>query len=103
MIKKGKLSAIRDEAGNYIIDKSEFYRVFPDANAKRTETKKEALEVEITYLKEMVAEKSRQNEFLVQQLQESATEKTALIETLNSNQRLLEHKSKPRKKFLGLF
>ncbi|WP_425169078.1 helix-turn-helix domain-containing protein [Legionella sp.] len=38
MIKKGKLSAIRTEGGNYLIDKSVFYRVFPDVHNKRSHT-----------------------------------------------------------------
>jgi len=29
IIKKGKLSAHRDESGQYFIDKSEFFRVYP--------------------------------------------------------------------------
>jgi len=110
MIKKGKLSAIRTEGGNYLIDKSEFYRVFPDAHTKRwvTQTDEQgsrtALEVEVKYLKEMLAEKAKQNEFLHKQLEASNIEKSALIETLSSNQKLLEHTSqKKRKKFLGIF
>lgn len=38
LIKKGKLSATRDEGGDYLIDRSEFYRVFPDAHNKRSHT-----------------------------------------------------------------
>ena len=37
MIKKGKLCASRDDGGNYLIDKAEFYRVFPDAHTKRSQ------------------------------------------------------------------
>jgi len=111
LIKKGKLSASRDDGGNYLIDKSEFYRVFPDAHTKRTVTNTDeqgsrtALEVEVKYLKEMLAEKAKQNEFLHKQLEASNIEKSALIETLTSNQKLLEHTSqkKKRKKFLGVF
>lgn len=110
MIKKGKLSATRDEAGNYTIDKSEFYRVFPETHSKRTVTNEEetisrtSLEVEIKYLKEMLSEKDKQNEFLQKQLEIANNEKTSLIETLGSNQKLLEHSTKiKRKKFLGIF
>lgn len=110
MIKKGKLSATRDEAGNYTIDKSEFYRVFPEMHSKRTVTNEEetisrtSLEVEIKYLKEMLSEKDKQNEFLQKQLEIANNEKTSLIETLGSNQKLLEHSTKiKRKKFLGIF
>ena len=110
MIKKGKLSAIRDESKNYLIDKSEFYRVFPDAHAKPTvayndeQISRTTLEVELKHLKEMLAEKVKQNEFLNKQLEAVNTEKISLIEILTSNQKLLEHTNqKKRKKFLGIF
>lgn len=111
MIKKGKLSATRDEGGNYLIDKSEFYRVFPDAHNKRSgtnngdESSRIVLEKEVQHLKEMLAEKSKQNEFLHRQLEVATTEKSMLMETLSSNQKLLEHSNKApkRKKILGIF
>ena len=110
MIKKGKLSATRDDGGNYLIEKSEFYRVFPDAHNKRSITKngdessRIVLEKEVQHLKEMLAEKSKQNEFLHKQLEMAATEKSMLLDTLNSNQKLLEHNNGKRKKrFLGIF
>lgn len=110
LIKNGKLSAKRNDCGNYLIDKSEFYRVFPGAHTKRSVTNDDesssriVLEVEVKYLKEMLAEKAKQNEFLQKQLEKATTEKNALIETLTSNQKLLEHTSqRKRKKFLGVF
>jgi DNA-binding transcriptional MerR regulator len=110
LIKKGRLSASRDDSGNYLIDKSEFYRVFPDAHTKRIVTHNDefgsrtALEVEVKYLKEMLTEKANQNEFLHKQLEAANTEKSALIETITSNQKLLEHTNqRKRKKFLGIF
>lgn len=110
MIKKGKLSAARDDGGNYLIEKSEFYRVFPDAHNKRSDANngdngsRVVLEAEVQHLKEMLAEKSKQNEFLHKQLEVAATEKSMLLETLNSNQKLLEHSStKKRKRLLGIF
>jgi excisionase family DNA binding protein len=110
MIKKGKLSASRDDGGNYIIDKSEFYRVFPDAHNKRSQANNDndstriVLEMEVQHLKEMLAEKNKQNEFLHKQLETATTEKTMLLETLSSNQKLLEYTSKgKRKRFLGIF
>ena len=110
MVKKGRLSATRDNGGNYVIDKSEFYRVFPDAHTKRTQANnggdntRTILEMEVQHLKEMLAEKSKQNEFLHKQLETATAEKTMLLETLSSNQKLLEHSSKgKRKRFLGMF
>lgn len=63
------------------------------------------LEMEIQYLKEMLTEKNKQNEFLHKQLETAIVEKTMLLETLSSNQKLLEHKTSKvkRKKFLGIF
>lgn len=110
IIKKGKLSATRDWSGNYQINKAEFYRVFPHAHNKRIDannneqSSRTALEMEIQYLKNMLAEKSKQNEFLYKQLETASIEKTVLLETLTSNQKLLECSSnRKRKKFFGLF
>lgn len=108
LIKGGKLSASRDDGGNYMIDKSEFYRVFPSANTTRTLTNNDAdgsrtvLENEIRHLQEMLAEKKRQNEILLNQLEASTTEKIMLLETLSSNQKLLEHRGR-RKRLFGIF
>lgn len=110
MIKKGRLSAARDNGGNYLIDKSEFYRVFPETHKKRSDANNDdnstrtVLEMEVQHLKEMLAEKNKQNEFLYKQLETATTEKTMLLETLSSNQKLLEHSSKSkRRKFLWIF
>ncbi len=112
LIKKGRLSASRDDSGNYLIDKSEFYRVFPDAHINgmkmhsNEQSSRIAFEIEIKYLKEMLTEKSKQNEFLYKQLEASNAEKNTLIETLTSNQKLLEYtnkKKRKRKKFFGVF
>ena len=114
LITRGKLSAIRDNGKNYLINKSEFYRVFPtahineqarihahnDDNSSRT-----VLEAEVRHLQAMLAEKNKQNEFLHQQLEAATTEKAALLESLKSNQNFLEHQETTRKKrrFFGLF
>jgi excisionase family DNA binding protein len=128
-IKSGKLSALKDEAGNYRIDKAELYRVYPESFDPRTEaqgaqssentaqdthdkTQIALIEKELEHLKEMLAEKKAQIEFLKEQLIKEGLEKSKLLETLSSNQRLLEHKTqqetpvdsdKKRKKFLGIF
>ncbi len=87
---------------NYLIDKTELYRVFPNAHPKKQEEKskeisQEILETEIKHLREM-------NGFLNKQLETAALEKTMLLETLSSNQKLLEYSRKnERKKFLGIF
>ena len=118
LIKNGKLSATRDQSGNYLIEKSEFYRVFPEAfNARHdaTFTIKESRQFrdsEINHLETILSEKTRHNEFLQKQLEfigsqlESATlEKTRLLDTISHQQKLIEHQGgkKARKKLFGLF
>jgi excisionase family DNA binding protein len=95
MVKSGVISAQRGGGGKYLIDKSEFYRVFPD-RMERPDAKpvREPSEQEIRLLKE-------QNEFLKEQLQIANEEKKSLLKTLESTQKLIE--LKPRKKFLGIF
>ena len=100
LIASGKLCAHRDESGSYRIDKSEFYRVFPELFAseeQRTEAtnsepneRTQLLEEQIKFLKEM-------NELLKYQLDNATSEKGKLIDTLNSNQRLLEYHAEKKK------
>jgi len=40
---------------------------------------------------------------LEEQLRQSNKEKETILDTLRSNQRMLEHQSKPRRKLLGIF
>lgn len=110
MIKDGRLSATRTENNSYSIDKSEFFRVFPDAHPevrqrKQMQSSPDELrivhETEIKYLKQI-------NDLLQAQLDEaksliekSEKEKTALFEALGSTQKLLEHTK--RKKLFGVF
>ena len=118
LIKNGTLSATRDQSGNYLIEKSEFYRVFPDAfNTRHDATyvikeSQQCRDNEISHLEAMLSEKTRHNEFLQKQLEfigsqlESATlEKTRLLDTIGNQQKLIEHQSskKARKKLFGLF
>ena len=95
MVKSGVISAQRGEGGKYLIDKSEFYRVFPD-HMERPKAKpvRESSEQELRLLRE-------QNEILKEQLQIANEEKKSLFKTLESTHRLIE--LKPRKKFLGIF
>ncbi|HHF7341017.1 TPA: helix-turn-helix domain-containing protein [Legionella anisa] len=100
-IKNGKISAERDESGQYFIQKSEFFRVYPDSmrpdndgNAKKN-AEKEALkflEEKIRHLEEMVSEKNKHNVFLTQQLTSFTEEKSKMLDAINSHARLLEHK-----------
>lgn len=105
-ITSGKLSATRGSDGKYLIDRSEFYRVFPDAHKQKSqENAKEISEEiflnEIKHLKEM-------NNFLYKQLETAEKEKNYLLEMLKSSQKLLEHSSEraektKRKKIFWIF
>ena len=100
MIKGGSLSAYRDKGNKYLIDKSEFYRVFPDL-MPRTDaiTREPACEQEynqLLFLKE-------QNEFLKEQLDQANGEKRGLLNALENAQRMIEFKPKKRKKLFGIF
>ena len=125
LIRGGKLSAKKDESGNYLIEKSEFYRVFPGTFSERHNTSFDSNMThqrrinDITHLETMLSEKIQQNEFLKKQLElsskqlefahtqlESATlEKTRLLDTIGNQQKLIEHQNnkKTRKKLFGLF
>ena len=95
MVKSGAISAQRGDGGKYLIDKSEFYRVFPDLMERpAAKPVREPSEQEIRLLRE-------QNGFLKEQLQIANEEKKSLLKTLESIQKLIE--LKPRKKFLGIF
>lgn len=101
LIKKGKLSAGRDETGKWIIDKSEFFRAYPDAMSMETpgtgekntgDQTMKVLEEKIKHLQDMVDEKKKQNEFLLSQLSVNTEEKSKMLDAINSHTRLLEYK-----------
>jgi len=101
IIKKGKLSARRDETGQYFIDKSEFYRVYPESSKIELtgsssksieESIKKFLEEKIRHLEELLGEKNKLNEFLTEQIQNFNQEKSKMLEAINSHARLLEYK-----------
>lgn len=103
-IKSGKLTATRED-NKFYIDKSEFFRVFPDAYKKfekRNELKLSEEEVRIRhevenkFLKEAIIEKEKQNEFLKQQLENFSQEKSQMLQAITSQSRLLEHQTKSK-------
>lgn len=104
LIKSGKLTATRED-GKYFIDKSEFFRVFPDAHRKAQRGNEANIEdaharilseTEVKYLKEMLDDKDRQNEFLKKQLENFSLEKSMMLQAINSHSRLLEHKEEQK-------
>jgi len=100
IIKNGTLSAHRDKGNKYLIDKCEFYRVFPDLmpriTASTREYSYEQEDNQILFLKE-------QNEFLKEQLEHANGEKRSLLSALENAQRMIEFKPKKRKKLFGIF
>jgi len=101
LIKKGKISAEKDEDGKFYIQKSEFFRVYPhlmqveiDRNSENSVEQgvNKVLEERIRHLQEMVDEKKKQNEFLTEQLSNFTQEKSKMLDAINSHTRLLEFK-----------
>jgi excisionase family DNA binding protein len=99
-IKDGRLSATRDKGKKYLIDKSEFYRVYPDLMVRTATNKEEVVseqdDIQVKLLKE-------ENAFLKDQLNAANNEKKQILSALDNAQRLIEFTPKKRKKFLGLF
>ena len=100
LIAKGKLSAEHDN-GKYFIQKAEFFRVYPNAlkmevaGTKEKNTNKKALdflEEQVRYLQEIITEKRKHNEYLMEQIQVFTEEKSKMLDAINSHARLLEHK-----------
>jgi excisionase family DNA binding protein len=107
LIKRGKLSATRNEAGSYVIDKAEFFRVFPDAYKAQQSNSSDLslLEEKLNFFEKLLADKDGQIVFLKEQIESVNEEKKIILETLNSSQRLLENQTpkKSRKKLFGVF
>jgi predicted site-specific integrase-resolvase len=104
-IKSGKLSASKNEEGKWVIDKSEFYRAYPDHHPQATkgESDTPVKNMSDDLQKELTASLKQQIATLEEQLRLSNKEKESILETLQSNQRMLEHQAKPRRKVLGIF
>ena len=68
-----------------------------DITSEKSPSVSESHHIEITdMLKKQVS-------LLEDQLRQSNKEKEAILNTLQSNQRMLEHQAKPRRKILGVF
>lgn len=106
-IKSGKISASRDDDNNYIIEESEFYRVFPERKPKEkvTDKSKEAKEEEPPVLKTKIAlleEKNnslfREIEILKEQLADYKSRESKLMEMANTTTKLLTYSEENKKK-----
>ena len=86
-IKDGRLSATRDKGNKYLIDKSEFYRVYPDLMVRsatnRSESVREQDDSQVKLLKE-------ENAFLKEQLNVANNEKKLILSALDNAQRLID-------------
>jgi len=100
IIKDGTLAAYRDKSNKYLIETSEFYRVFPGlmprTAANTRELVREQDNTQLLFLKE-------QNEFLKGQLEHANNEKRSLLSALDNAQRLIELSPKKRKRLFGFF
>lgn len=103
-ITSGKLSATRED-GRYFIEKSEFFRVFPNCMAQKgkniTEKSQEnsdgiTSEIEIKYLKEALLDKEKQNDFLKELLERHNHEKSLMLQTIHSNTLILQHQKEKK-------
>jgi excisionase family DNA binding protein len=99
-IKDGRLSSTRDKGNKYLIDKSEFYRVYPDLMVRTATNKADIISEKDDFRVNLLKE---ENAFLKEQLNAANNEKKQILSALDNAQRLIEFKPKKRKKFLGIF
>lgn len=111
-IKQGTISATKDDKGNYLIEKSEFFRVFPQHSHK---VKQEDMEKSAENIPSNEEIKLKISHEVLKAKYEAEQEKNSLLasqisdmnRTFNQAFSLLENKSEsipmPRRKFLGIF
>lgn len=101
VLAKKHISTEKDESGKHIVQKSEFFRVFPHLMNKHelgTEEKSDGnqemklLEEKLKHLQEMLDEKKKQNEFLLGQISISDMKQDKMLDAINGHARLLEFK-----------
>jgi DNA-binding transcriptional MerR regulator len=98
-IKRGKVVSEQDELGAHFIEKTEFYRAFPDATTwemKRSKDNldgnesKRLLEERVKHLEELLDERKQHNDFLVAQISIKDERQSQMLDTINSYGRVLE-------------
>jgi hypothetical protein len=101
VLAKKNISTEKDESGKHIVQKSEFFRVFPELMNKQdhgNEGKSDGIqamkvmEEKIKHLQEMLDEKKKQNEFLMGQISINDDKQSKMLDAINSHSRLLEFK-----------
>lgn len=101
VLSKKNISTEKDESGKHIVQKPEFFRVFPKlmgmeeagTNQKLDGNQEmKVMEEKIRHLQEMLDEKKRQNEFLMGQISINDQKQDKMLDALNGHTRLLEFK-----------
>lgn len=101
VIAKKNISTEKDESGKHIVQKAEFFRVFPHLINKQDNGNDEksvgnqamkVLEEKIRHLQEMLDENKKHNEFLMNQISIGEDKQSKMLDAINSNSRLLEFK-----------
>lgn len=104
-IKSGKLSSSRDEEANYVIEESEFYRVFPERKPKENVTPvlEKTSAIEVALLEEKIKSLVRENGLLKDQLEDYKSRESKLLEMANSTTKLLTYneQNKPKRRWFG--
>lgn len=101
VLAKKNISTEKDDSGKHIVQKSEFFRVFPnlmnventgkDGKSQGNQDMK-LMEEKIRHLQEMLDEKKKQNEFLMAQISVNDLKQEKMLDALNGHTRLLEFK-----------
>lgn len=108
VLDKKNISAEKDENGTLIVQKAEFFRVFPNLmNAENPgkdgksdgNSDMKLLEEKIKHLQEMLDEKKKQNEFLIGQINLGDEKQTKMLDAISAHSRLLEFKEGTKSPF----
>ena len=106
-ISSGKLSAKRNQDGNYVVDPAEFYRAYPAANIDEKKEKMTAnvrdqdikdRDKEIKHLNEKISLLNKQIDLLAHQLEQSQARENKLLAMADSTTKLLTHEKETKKR-----
>lgn len=103
ILERKKISTEKDDSGKHIIQKSEFFRVFPHLMGMEESRREEKpvrnevlriMEEKLKHTQELLDEKKKLNEFLIEQISANHEKESKMLDALGSFGRLLEHKEK---------
>lgn len=101
ILAKKSISTEKDDTGKHLIQKAEFFRVFPDLMNQEIDGKKtksegnqamKLLEEKVRHLQEMLDEKKKQTEFLMGQISINDDKQSKMLDAISAHSRLLEFK-----------